>query len=405
MNVQETKTELPDTEACWYYTPDNKRKLGPFTREALRHLLSAEQPGLSEKSLVWRLGSPPFPAPNFLVEESTDEDEADVEVEAEESSDDAQPHAQELSFSPVFYSDLQSVYAKLDIDPRRNLPKLAEWFEARKVGIRERMSQFCRDLVNVTDSALLDPGRNLNRLEKSLSAWRAWAVAELRSHMNEVPADDPLRCSISLFGTMDHGRLERAHTNTLAWFLHPMEIHRFGPLLVEALFHRMEGSESSIKVNYAKAEQEADGERLDVFVDGSIVDETGTQRWCMMIEAKVDAKESEDQLCEYDRWIKKRDYERITRIFLTPDGRPAETSDEDEWKPLSFLELAGIFRTALFTLDKTGEGYHFLRYYLTGILKDICRWQLPINPEKTPDPYGFLAYVREVSKSTQKGAR
>ena len=69
------------------------------------------------------------------------------------------------------------------------------------------------------------------------------------------------------------------------------------------------------------------------------------------------------------------------RIFLTPDGRKPE-SGCDEWKAFRFLKLVQIFRKVYGGL-RNAPGFHFLRFYLAGVLQDVCR--LPCIVEgKTP---------------------
>jgi hypothetical protein len=123
-----------------------------------------------------------------------------------------------------------------------------------------------------------------------------------------------------------------------------------------------------------------------------------------VIEAKIDAQEGDSQLEDYDEWIEKElgHQGNVWRVFLTPDGRPAETSTI--WPPLSFLELACILRAELPQLQDR-PGYHFLRYYLTGVLKDVYRWNLPVHdPAHAVDAYGFLHYLRSIRARFSKGA-
>jgi hypothetical protein len=85
--------------------------------------------------------------------------------------------------------------------------------------------------------------------------------------------------------------------------------------------------------------------------------------WRLVIEAKIDAEEGEDQLSLYDDWLALyQQPTEVLRVFLTPDGRKPQTSSA-EWQILSFLDLASVFRRVSGLQDK--PGYHFLRYYLT----------------------------------------
>src|SRR5262245_54127029 len=83
------------------------------------------------------------------------------------------------------------------------------------------------------------------------------------------------------------------------------------------------------------------------------------------------------------------------------DGRPPTTAKQD-WMQLSFVDLARILRRAFADLrDK--PGYHFLRFYVAGVFKDICRWSIPIQPsEYCNDPYGIVAYLKTVQEAKTK---
>ena len=75
---------------------------------------------------------------------------------------------------------------------------------------------------------------DLISLEESLTSWRDHNQRLLSDYLARLPADDPLLNPVSLFGTLDYGRLETAHTRALAWLLGDRE-HGFGFRLLEAL--------------------------------------------------------------------------------------------------------------------------------------------------------------------------
>ena len=75
---------------------------------------------------------------------------------------------------------------------------------------------------------------DLTSLAEELKTWRSHHQRLLKQYLAQLSDDDPLRGSVSLFGAMDYGRLETAHTRTLAWMLGDQE-HGFGNQLLEAL--------------------------------------------------------------------------------------------------------------------------------------------------------------------------
>ena len=104
---------------------------------------------------------------------------------------------------------------------------------------------------------------------------------------------------------------------------------------------------------------------------------------------------AKEQFSQYDQWLNDQTADRdVIRVFLTSDGRSCRTSSA-EWLPLSFANLAGVFRKEILALrDK--PGYHFLRYYLTGVLRNVCR-QLPVPIEENcNNPYLANDYLEKV---------
>jgi len=204
---------------------------------------------------------------------------------------------------------------------------------------------------------------------------------------------------------MDYGRLETAHTRALAWMLDKRE-HGFGNQLLETLLrHLLKGRrffhiyvdqvESEYPVNYGRPAR-TDAGRIDVFAKGRWEDEMGKEvSWLLVIEAKIDAEESEEQLSQYDDWLDRYPQPiEVLRVFLTPNGRAPRTSSADwKWKSLSFVDLASVFRRVSGLQDK--PGYHFLRYYLTGVLQDICGCPASISSD-CKNPYAAVDYLKSV---------
>jgi hypothetical protein len=134
--------------------------------------------------------------------------------------------------------------------------------------------------------------------------------------------------------------------------------------------------------------------RIDVLAEGCWEEKRKEVSWLLVIEAKIDAEESEEQLAQYDDWLERRYPQptEVIRVFLTPDGRAPRTSLA-EWLILKFSDLASIFRRVSGLQDK--PGYHYLRYYLTGVLRDICGLPVPIS-SYCQNPYAAIDYLRAV---------
>lgn len=302
----------------------------------------------------------------------------------------------------LFTTHLTILYQSLGIrDPLDYLAPLAAAFTQSRQATADRKASFHSALAEIYVS-IAPPNleKHLPALAEKLTAWRTRSKSRMAGYFAKLPADDPLRCPISLFGVMERGRLETAHTAVLAWLLDPRREHGFGPALLAELLTRLAGPTDPSSIIVEKCEPEfaiADG-RLDVLLQGTArrIDDESSWSWLLMIEAKIDANEGVQQLKRYDKWAQKYSHGRdILRLFLTPDGRPAETADDD-WTPISFLDLACLFRKHCPDLGHK-PGYHFLRYYIAGVLKDIYHWNLPIgDPEFLDDPYNFLEYLEAV---------
>jgi len=294
-------------------------------------------------------------------------------------------------FSATFLADLHIVCPKAD-DGKLPLSFVNDLEDAYA---HARAFSLQQPVISVAD---------LTSLAEDLSTWRSHHQRLLQQCLAKIPCDDPLLGQVSLFRTMDYGRLETAHTRTLAWLLGDGE-HGFGNRLLEALLrHLRKGRqihhiqvdqvESEYLVDCGPARTEAG--RLDVFAKGRWEEKGNEVYWLLVIEAKIDAEEGEEQLSQYDDWLEPCPQStEVIRVFLTPDGRAPRTNRAEwKWKVLSFVDLASVFRRVLPDLQDT-PGYHFLRYYLTGVLQDICGCPASISPD-SKNPYTVVDYLESV---------
>lgn len=287
--------------------------------------------------------------------------------------------------SPKFLADLKEVYGNL------RPPALS--------------AVFLSSLKRVYDTLPVASDDNLRFLAVHFDEWRRKTKEFVRTHLAELNKDDPLICPISLFRTMDSGRLETTHTRALAWLLDSEGEHGFGTTLLAALLRRLSGHDCSAALQIERVESEyvidafdVNG-RLDVLAEGTWKDGERSG-WILVIEAKVDSAEGEDQLQKYEEWLRSNAAGReIFRVFLTPDGHPPETGTE-EWEAISFLELVRIFRAAYRALCDA-PGFHFLKFYLAGVLQDVCGMFRNIEKD---DPYAVAAFLRKVHEFRSEGA-
>lgn len=292
--------------------------------------------------------------------------------------------------------------SRLPPDFLADLEAVAQPSRSKVVG-----QSFLDDLLAVHDAARQATecpavsDADLRLLADRLLQWRSYTRQNVEALKSRLPQDDPLFCPISLLATMDYGRLETAHTRALAWLLNPDKEHGFGTKLLEALLSRVDGRPLPVEVESVESEcltsqpgtSNVSG-RLDVLAKGCWITEGGKRDpWLVLIEAKIDAGEGEDQISRYEQWVESHGANRdVYAVFLTPDGRSPETACLD-WHALKFEELVAVFRTASDQLrDK--PGYHFLRFYLAGVLRDVCEWPVPIRLDGR-DLYSIASYIRQ----------
>ncbi|MFM9967473.1 MAG: PD-(D/E)XK nuclease family protein [Burkholderiales bacterium] len=293
--------------------------------------------------------------------------------------------AMQTQISAAFLADLDIVCPKADVG---GLPLAF----LKDVDAYPRASSRRQSVISMAD---------LNSLAEDLSTWRRDYQQLLQKYLAMLPSDDPLRGQVSLFGAMDYGRLETAHTRTLAWLLDKKE-HGFDYQLLEALLrYLLNGrqihltqvdqvvSEYSVYRGLARTE----GGRFDVLARGRWKEKGKGVAWLLVIEAKIGAEEGEEQLSQYDDWLMRHAQQtEVLRVFLTPDGREPRTNSA-KWQTLKFVELASVFRRVSGLHDT--PGYHFLRYYLTGVLREICGYPASISPDSA-SPYSLVDYLKSV---------
>ncbi len=231
-----------------------------------------------------------------------------------------------MSISSAFLNDLNQVAAEIEnpsLDPRFLQDLKCAYSHAQQAAPRPKE-------VEQSDLAWLD---------MILTEWRQRRQQLLQQYLSGLPADDPLREPVSLFGTIDYGRLETAHTRALAWLLNARE-HGFGFELLDALLEHISGRQlrvvradvqSEFPVSCRTAANKTG--RLDVLIDYEWHDGSQTKAsGCVVIEAKIDAEEGDEQLAFYDDWIERNRADReVFRLFLTPNGREPQ-SHSAHWK-------------------------------------------------------------------------
>lgn len=243
------------------------------------------------------------------------------------------------------------------------------------------------------------------RLEQLLIKHREETRARVDARRAVLSKDHVLFCPVGLFGPIGLGRRETAYTRTLAWLLNPSpEIggdHGFGAAILEALMHHLTGlaCAGSFTVVSVDAEHPLAGGatarsgRADILVQGgwSSPPSRGGGRFKVVIEAKIDANEGEDQLSRYEKALEPfvAGGGKVFYVYLTPDGRDEHTAGRD-WENLSFMRLARILTHCADRL-RDCAGYPILRLFIVSLLRDVDR----IGSSALDSLYAMDEYLNE----------
>src|SRR5690606_31571721 len=132
---------------------------------------------------------------------------------------------------------------------------------------------------------------------------------------------------------------------------------------------RLQGKYAVVAEDICRGEDGKPLGRNDISIEGTLA---GGQRFLLVIEAKVDASEGEDQLGRYDRAIDARarqlrcSADWIRRIFLVPGEREAH-SESAGWQRLDYENLVRALLQPAETL-RGKPGHPFYRLYIATIL-------------------------------------
>lgn len=221
--------------------------------------------------------------------------------------------------------------------------------------------------------------RDLKKLARSLEKLRSRMIKRLggKHWLERLPANDPLRSPVGYFGVIDLGLRETAHTRMLGWLMDPRQDHGFNDILLRAflkeVFKLPRGPElldSKIECEPVNPESR---DRLDICMRGEWRLADGeTKSWLVIVEAKIDAGEGEDQCARYEKQCQGEiaSSDRHVFVFLTPNGVKPKTASTGSWERFTFIRLMALFRTQLPTLNGK-SGFDVLRHYMTGVLQDL----------------------------------
>ena len=206
----------------------------------------------------------------------------------------------------------------------------------------------------------------------------------------ELEALNARLASFNMFRVLRVERTEIRHSNVLAWLLTPDENHGLGATFLRRFLSRLllECDISGVSLTPAQVELMNLGD-VDVRREWKKIDilvHSQEHNWCLLIENKIDSKESKDQLEKYVKTVHNgMPGCQIIPVYLTVEGDdPSETGKDLGFVPLSHsqvLEVAEQITEQHKTRIPRDAGV-FLRHYLDSLrrmtmqddqLIDLCK--------------------------------
>lgn len=160
--------------------------------------------------------------------------------------------------------------------------------------------------------------------------------------------------AFNLFRVLRVEEVEIRHSNVLAWLLDPSESHGLGALFLRRFLSSvlLDTDVESASLSPAGVELMPFGEvevyrerhNIDILVRGAGGRGTAAVRWCLLVENKIRAKESKDQLVRYRQAVEREFPEdKVVPIFLTVDGDdPSDDAEEAGFIPLSHRHVLEV---------------------------------------------------------------
>lgn len=229
---------------------------------------------------------------------------------------------------------------------------------------------------------------NYKNLETELCNAANDSTLYVRKTLNKYKKNyinSPIFQEVSLFEPMGFERMETSLTRTLGWLLDEHEKHNLKRNLLNSLFKMVK--EKLVKENklgnWSNFNQRVELKKysvscehlispkckLDVFISSP------NKSWAIIIEAKINAKERPGQLSDYYQAVEVQGYKKIIGIYLTTsdDTDGPKTDPNKLWVHIHYDDLAGLL---LPLVDSDLNVHPIVRFYVTGLLRDICNWQV-----------------------------
>jgi hypothetical protein len=231
--------------------------------------------------------------------------------------------------------------------------------------------------------------------------------------------DDPVALDVELFRACRLERDEVVHTRMLGHLLNPATNHGLGVRPMNTFMRLLEvraprrvrpqGTDAatqpstSIRVDAELRKTIRAGEReIDRRLDLVVRDADR----CVLVEAKIDADESDEQLADYVKLRRRSDLKGALLVFVTPDGRvPASADAGRDWICVSWLDIAAVIAVAV--VGSESRGAQLARLWASGILREIAGLDPLARVRSSVDERQYAALARYLSiwRSLEHGER
>jgi hypothetical protein len=202
----------------------------------------------------------------------------------------------------------------------------------------------------------------------------------------QLPPNDPIFCSVDAFSQIEWGLQEVPHTKMLAFFLDPEREHGLKQLPMGFFLAAtsLTESETGLDVeNYHEIDVHKIFAELWIPIKGKedrridLLIQMQKPKCRILIEGKINAQQSLDQLPDYADWFKPQENDIL--IYLTPN----DTKNEDLKEPwqaltwenvaLAFCALVNYCETDQTEKEKIShDGFELLRLWTSTLLHHVC---------------------------------
>ncbi|TLY24652.1 MAG: hypothetical protein E6K63_14675 [Nitrospirae bacterium] len=213
-----------------------------------------------------------------------------------------------------------------------------------------------------------------------------------------IPGGDPIYERAELLGPLGADTDEVLHTRALAYLLDPSRPHGFGSALLKRFllglrglpnvrWSQLEGiirliRQTKVDVRVIPERRHLSGlprrrryPRTDLWIEIHF----GDAARLIVIENKIVARESDQQLRDYERiahaWCNKHACGEPLLVFLTPGGVVPQSGTRNTWVSVTYARMAGSLRKTCLS-HPNAAGFLWGRLYIASILQGILGLRL-----------------------------